>query len=262
MAVSPSESQVRLRTRVRALAGLTFFLAVLIAGGLITPAGAVRATQLGKTRDNAKPACPDNPNTTLIVECQITGQVTGYQRAVEGKANLFKAKSNGRIVAWSVDLSKPSKEERNIFGEAAMTDEFGKSPTAGIGIIRKKENRRFKLLRHSPILKVQSYYGETPTFTLDKPLRVQRGDIVALTTATWLPAFSFEGQPRDSVWVGSRPRKNCNVPDSVPPDDRLEYFFDHTRPHRKVGSERKYQCTYTKARLLYWAFLAPRGNRN
>jgi hypothetical protein len=256
MATSKPESA----TRLRALAGFTACLAALIAGGLISSAVAERAQQLGKTRDKARPACPDNPNTIEVNECQITGQVTGYQRAVDGKANLFKARSNGRIVAWSIDLSKPSKQERSIFGEAAMTDEFGKSPTAGIGIIRKKEDRRFKLLRHSPILKVQSYYGENPTFTLDKPLRIQKGDIVALTTATWLPAFAVKRQPRDTVWVGSRPRKNCEIPASVPQDERLEYFFAHTRPHTKAGTERKYQCTYEKARLLYWAYFSSRRN--
>jgi hypothetical protein len=260
MATSPLQSRTRRSKRSWALAGFTACLAALIAGALISSAVAERATQLGKTRDRAKPACPDNPNTKLVVECQITGQVTGYQRAVDGKANLFKAKTNGRIVAWSIDLAKPSQDEREIFGEAARTDEFGKSPTAGIAIIRKKDNRRFKLLRHSPILKVQSYYGENPTYTLDKPLRINKGDIVALTTATWLPAFAFKGQPRDSVWVASRPRKDCEIPSSVPQDERLEYFFAHTRPHRKVGSERKYQCTYSEARLLYWAYLAPRNN--
>ena len=59
--------------------------------------------------------------------------------------------------------------------------------------------------------------------------------------------------------MASRPRKNCEIPSSVPQDERLDYFFAHTRPHTKVGTERKYQCTYTEARLLYWAYLAPRN---
>jgi hypothetical protein len=257
--VTPPDTHSSNRTRPRLIIAAAGVLVVAIISGLAASAVAERATTLGKTKRTPNPACPDKKRTPEN-ECQITGQVTGYQRSVAGKSNLFKAKRNGKIVAWGVDLSRPSKSERNIFGRAAATDEFGKNPTAGIAILRKKDNRRFKLLRHSPILKVQSFYGENPTFTLRDPLRIRKGQIVALTTATWLPAFAFRGQGRDTVWVGSRPRKDCEIPSSVPQDKQLEYFFAHTRPHRKVGTERKYQCTYSQARLLYWAYLAPGGN--
>jgi hypothetical protein len=230
-------------------------LVALVAVGLAGSAGAERAKVLGKTKSNAKPACSGKKPQ----ECQITGQVTGYQRSVDGKANLFKAPGNGQIVAWSVDLAKPSKQERNIFGRAARTNEFGEAPTAGISILRKKGKRKFRLMRASPIVKVQSYYGEEPIFTLREPLRVKKGNIVALTTATWLPAFAFKGQGRDDKWVASRSKKNCEVPASVPEDQRLEYFFAHTKPHRNVGSDRKYACTYEEARLLYHAYFKP-GN--
>ena len=239
--------------RLRAVAASAAVLAVAVTAGLVTSAAAERAKVLGKTRDNPRPSCSEKSSS----ECQITGQVTGFQRSVDGKANLFKAPSDGKIVAWSVDLAKPSREERRIFGEAAATDEFGESPTAGISILRKKDNGEFRLQRASPILEVQAHYGEQPIFTLRNPLKINKGNIVALTTATWLPAFAFKGQSRDDVWVASRNRQNCEVPDSVPPDERLEYFFAHTRPHRDVGSERKYACEYDEARLLYWAYFSP-----
>jgi hypothetical protein len=256
--VTSRQSPLRSRiSRPRAVAGAALFLAAVIAAGVATQAIAVKATQLGKTRQNARPACSEKSTA----DCQITGQVTGFQRSVDGKANLFKAPRNGKIVGWSVDLAKPSKEERDIFGEAARTNEFGKAPTAGIGILRKKGNGKFRLQRSSPILRVQRYYGEQPIFTLRDPLKVKKGNIVALTTATWLPAFAFKGQGRDDVWVASRNRQNCEVPANVPADERLEYFFAHTKPHRKVGSERKYACEYDQARLLYWAYFAPNRNR-
>ncbi len=236
--------------RARAIAAAAAVLAATVAGGLAATAVGENAKELGKTRDNPRPSCSEQSSS----ECQITGQVTGFQRSVDGKANLFKAPSNGRIVAWSVDLAKPSKEEKNIFGEAAATNEFGESPTAGISILRKKGNGEFRLQRASPVLEVQSHYGERPIFTLRQPLKVNKGNIVALTTATWLPAFAFKGQSRDDVWVASRNRQNCEVPANVPADERLDYFFAHTKPHRNVGSERKYSCEYDQARLLYWAY--------
>lgn len=239
--------------RGRAIGIAVTVLALVITGALVSSAGAIRAKEMGKTKTNPKPACSEEPAS----ECQITGQVTGFQRAVRGKANLFKAPADGRIVAWSVHLASPSQEERDVFGEAAMTERYGKSPTAGIGILRKKQNRVFRLMRHSPILRVGSHYGTKPVFTLNRPLRIREGNIVALTTATWLPAFAVEGQRRKDVWVASRVRKNCEIPPDVPDDERLEWFFDHTRPHTKKKSDRKYACTYTNARLLYWAYFVP-----
>lgn len=237
--------------RLRAVAGAATVLAAVVAGGLAGSAGAVNATPLG-ARNNPPPACSEKSSD----DCQITGQVTGYQRSVRGEANPFKVGATGRIVAWSVDLARPSEEEREVFGEAARTDEFGRSPTAGVSILRKAEGegRQFKLVRASPILEVQSHYGTEPIFTLRNPLRVRRGDIVALTTATWLPAFAFKDQGAKDVWIASRRRANCEVPDSVPADERLEYFFAHTAPHRKVGSKRRYDCVYDSARLLYTAY--------
>jgi hypothetical protein len=240
--------------RARAVAGAVAVLAIAVGAGLVSTAGAERAKVLGKSKTTPRPNCSgDSPD-----ECQITGQVTGFQRAINGDANKFKAPAAGRIVAWSIDLAKPSKDERNIFGEAAKTNEFGTSPTAGVGILRKTGKSEFKLLRATPILEVQRYYGSQPIFTLEHSLRVRKGDIVALTTATWLPAFSIKHQGPDDVWVASRVKKNCEIPASVPAEDRLAYFFAHTRPHRDVGSTRKYQCAYDSARILYWAYFSPR----
>jgi len=234
--------------RLRTLAGGSVLLATVVAVGLVGSAGAERAKVLGKTRDNPKPACSKKDPG----ECQITGKVTGYQRSVDGKANRFKAPGNGQIVAWSVNLAKPSKQERSIFGEAAKTNAFGEAPTAGISILRKTGNRKFRLLRASPISRLQSYYGEEPIFTLHTPLRVKKGDIVALTSATWLPAFAVKGQTRDDVWVASRPKKKCGINRRD-----LEYYFKHSRAHRKVGTDRKYACAYNQARLLYHAYFKP-----
>ena len=229
-------------------------LAASVAAGLAGTANAERATVLGKSRSNPEPACSEKDGD----ECQITGQVTGFQRAIRGVPNVFKAPRHGRIVAWSVHLGRPSKEERNAFGEAAETGKYGESPTAGISILRKKRDGSFELMRASRILEVQSYYGQKPIFTLDPPLRIRKGQIVALTTATWLPAFAFAGQRPNDVWVASRRKKNCDPPDSVPREERLDYFFAHTSAHKRVGSSRRYECVYDSARLLYWAYFDPR----
>jgi hypothetical protein len=242
--ISRAEQTNSTRTRLAAAAAM---LVLALVAGLVASADAQKARIVGKTKGSPRPSCtPDG--------CQITGQVTGFQTHADGKKGLFRARRDGRIVAWSIHLGKPSKEDADAFGEAGGTEHFGGHPTAGIGILRKKSGRTFRLMRASPVLEVQRYYGEKPIFTLAKPLKVNKGNIVALTTSTWLPAFSVEGQGPNDTWVASRSKKNCDIT-----DQGLEYFFAHTKPHRKVGSDRKYACFYNSARYLYWAYFVPRN---
>jgi hypothetical protein len=250
--------------RTGRLLGALIVAVLTMAVGIQAAIGAQNAKMLGKTKGAPPPMCPETNQNP----CSVTGQVTGFQRSANGKDGLFKVRTTGKIVAWSVDLSDPSKEERETFGTASQTDAFGKAPTAGISIIRPTEGKKFKLKSHSPILSMRAFYGRRPTITLNDPLRVRQGDVVALTTATWLPAFSQIGQTSDDAWVASRKQEDwangerCDIPNSVPPEERLEYFFDHTSPHRTIDSERPYECVYRSARILYWAYFVPSGGDN
>ena len=248
----------RISPTVRALVALV--IASLCVGLGIQVAEGAKAKVLGRTKADPRPMCPaKEPANSVKDMCEVTGQVTGFQRSADGRKGLFKVRETGKIVAWSVDLANPSKSERETFGEAAATNRYGKAPTAGISIIRATSGSEFRLKKASPVLSMRSYYGRQPVITLDKPLRVRKGDVVALTTETWLPAFTRINQTNEDAWVASRNKKNCSVPDSVPPEQRLEYFFDHTSPHRKIDSERKYQCVYKGARILYWAYFVPKN---
>ena len=250
----PESNPERSRRRGRPLSVATVALAAVLALGIASTAGGARSVLLGKTKSSPEPNCSaDNSQ-----ECQITGQVTGFQQSADGRKGLFRVSQPGKIVAWSVHLASPSQEERDFFGEAAGTDEFGRAPTAGISVIRRKDKNTFKLIRATPILKVQRDYGSQPIYTLDHPLLMRKGDVAALTTPTWLPAFSIKGQTENDVWVASRPKKHCTIPPDIPPEEQVEWFFDHTKPHRKIGSERRYACSYDQARLLYWVWFVPK----
>ncbi len=257
-------------TRAALAAG---FLAALIGLTLVSGATGARSILLGKSTPTPKPNCP-TPNGQVSdpdASCQVSGHVTGFQRSTSGRKGLFRVREDGKIVAWSVDLSRPSKEERDALGEAAATKAHGKRPTASIAIISRRKNQRFKLVRRSPTVELHSYYGQRPVITLDKPLRVRKGQIVAITTPTWLPNFAARNVSNRNVWVGSRNqrdfpdpnpndsfRNECAIPDSVPDDEATKYFFNKSRPQTKVGGTRKYGCEYRGARLLYWAYLVPK----
>jgi len=255
---SPEQPTKPRSFRLRAVAAAVAILALVVAAS----AFAARADKLGKTKRTPQPNCPGE-------DCEVNGQVTGFQRSVDGQKGLFRARENGRIVAWGVDLSKPSKKERNFFGELSETNAFGEKPTAGISIISRAGNERYRLVRKSPIVPVNNYYGESPIFTLNDPLRIKKGQVVALTTISWLPNFASGGNiSRDNAWLGSRTHKHfprpsgggkkaCAIPSRVPPRRQPEYFFKHSSPQKKVGSERKYGCEYNRARLMYYAYFVP-----
>jgi hypothetical protein len=260
--VSPEHPVKKRSFRLRAVFGAAAVLAVVVAASAV----AERADVMGKTKRTPKPNCPGK-------SCEVNGQVTGFQRSVDGQKGLFRARKNGRIVAWGVDLSKPSKEERDFFGELSKTNAFGEKPTAGISILSRAGNARYRLVRKSPIVAMNSHYGESAIITLRNPLRIEKGQVVALTTISWLPNFasSIEGGrkiSRQNAWLGSRTHKDfprppgggkkaCAIPSRVPDNRAAKYFFKHSSPQKKVGSERKYGCEYTGARLMYYAYFVP-----
>jgi hypothetical protein len=261
--VTSPQNQVKRRSfRLRAIFGAAAVLALIVGASAV----AERADVMGKTKRTPKPNCPGDG-------CEVNGQVTGFQRTTDRERGLFKAPSNGRIVAWGVDLSKPSKKERNFFGKLAETNAFGERPTAGISILSRVGNQRYRLVRKSPVLAMSGYYGESPIITLRDPLRIKKDQIVALTTVSWLPNFasSIQGKrtvSRKNAWLGSRTHKDfprpagegkraCAVPARIPQEREAEYFFKHSSPQKKVGSERRYGCEYTGARLMYYAYFVP-----
>ncbi|HEY8465413.1 MAG TPA: hypothetical protein VIL04_01275 [Solirubrobacterales bacterium] len=255
--------------RLSALAGAICAFAIALLIGLAT-ADAAPVRILGQTERTPRPSCPtpQGNNVPSYKHCSAYGQVTGFQRNAGGRRGLYKVPRNGHIVAWSVRLSrKPDKEAFDIFTRFGGTERYGNGPTAGISVIRKVKNkkRKYRLKRRSPIVQLRHYYGKEPIFTLEKPLKVRAGDIVALTTPTWVSNFATKARGANrplsaqNVWVASRARKNCSIPSNVPPAQRPKWFFDHTSPHMKVGTERGYGCAYSRARILYRAWFVPAG---
>jgi len=225
--------------------GLLLALVVALGG---SPAGAADAkpTVIGKTETSPKPTCPTpkGDNVPADQACQAMGRVTGFQTSADGRRNPFKVRRQGTIVAWSVSVSKPNKEERTFFAEA-----LSKSgpPSARLSILKPKGEGRFKLVKQSPVVQLESVLGNKPVFTLTDPLRVRKGMIVALTTPTWISNLADAQARKSDLWRASREDGQC-----LSKQDLLQ----RSRPQQKVGGKRNYDCTYRGARLMYWAFLA------
>jgi hypothetical protein len=216
------------------------------------PAGAAdaKATVIGKTKSAPKPNCPtpEGDNVPADRACQAMGRVTGFQTSADGRRNPFKVRKPGTIVAWSVAVSKPDRKERNFFAEA-----LSKSgpPSARLSILKPKGKGRFKLVKQSPVVQLESVLGNRPVFTLTDPLRVRKGMVVALTTPTWISNLADYQAQNSDEWRASREQGQCGVGPGGEQD-----LLERSRPQQKVGGQRHYDCTYEGARLMYWAFLA------
>ncbi len=230
--------------RAALAAGLLALLAALCAVlviGAPDRAGAAKAKAIGETKDTPRPSCPGDP-------CEAIGSVTGFQQSADGEKGLFKISKDGQIVAWSVQLSKPDKSQRDFFGDFYRDNEFGTSPAARLAVLKPKGKSEFKLKNQSPALSLTPELGNSPVITLNSPIRVKKGDVIGITIPTWLPNFAVE-QSRGDYWRASRSPKKCTDEEDI----------RDSRPQTEVGKSRRYGCRYTTARLLYWAYMVKDG---
>ncbi len=204
-------------------------------------AWAAPAKTLGNTSRTPAPACPGDP-------CEAVGSVTGYQLVADGVRAPFKARENGWIVAWALDLSEPKNSQINFFGDFYQSATFGLTPTARISVIRRRDGRDYKLKGQSAVVPLTNMFGNRETFTLTDPLKMKKGDFVALTIPTWSPSFAVNLARGTNVWRASRVDGKCDGTENI----------ESGKPQQKVGSTRSYGCDYQAARLLYWAYYSPR----
>jgi hypothetical protein len=215
-------------------------LLCLLAGGTGV-AGATPAKSLGNTGRTPEPSCPKTP-------CEAVGSVTGFQMVADGTRAPFKAREDGFIVGWAVDLSDPNKSQTNFFADFYQSNAFGTTPTARIAVLKRKNERDYKLKAQSPVVTLGSVLGTKQTYTLTDPLKIRKGEFLALTIPTWAPSFAVNQSGPTNVWRSSRVEGKCSGTANIKAG----------KPQQKVGSERSYGCDYKTARLLYWGYYTPR----
>lgn len=238
------------RARALAAAVLACSLAALVAA--IWPGAAdsapARTIVLGKVDSVARPSCPGRIVNNVEVEpCRVEGHISGFQVMAGGVPNPYEVPFDGKIVAWSISLARPSrKDTAKTTDEVGFFNDFLGSPAkARIGVLRRLEGSkppRYKLLRQSPLEILNPYFGSTPIFALEHPLTVLRENVVALTVPTWAPMFAFN-VAEDNTWRGSRPSGKCSSRSDI----------QNGHPQQGVGKVKTYGCYYSAARLLYTA---------
>jgi hypothetical protein len=209
-----------------------------------------RVVVLGRTDSTPPPSCPGKiVNNVEVVPCRVEGHVTGFQAIAGGIPRPYEAPFDGKIVAWSITLSRPSRvDSAKTTDEVGFFNEFlGKPSQARIGVLRPVEGSKppqYTLVRQSPLQTLNRYFGSTVIFALDHPLSVLRGQVVALTIPTWAPMFAFNVED-DNTWRGSRKPDHCSSKEDI----------QGGHPQQGVGKTKTYGCYYSNARLLYTATL-------
>lgn len=212
-----------------------------------------RVVVLGKTAETPPASCPGKVvNNVEITPCRVEGHVSGFQAIADGVARPYEAPFDGKIVAWSITLAKPSTQEtKTTTDEVGFFNDFlGEPSRARIGVLRPVEDSkppRYTLVRQSPLETLNPYFGSTPVFALEHPLTVLKGQVVALTIPTWAPMFAFNVSD-ENTWRGSRKPEQCSSKEDI----------QNGNPQQGVGKTKVYGCYYSNARLLYTATVVKR----
>jgi hypothetical protein len=207
-------------------------LMAVVGGTLVvaTPAAAT-IVEVGHADPMAKPSCPSKP-------CLAIPRTTGYQAKVGTKRDVAVIPQDGRIVAWTISLSKPGKRQIAYF------EKMLRGPAmAQITILRPRRKLRSRVMGQGEMQQLEPFFGTTVQFALRRTLRVKKGWIVALTVPTWAPALAA-GLGDDTSWRASREKGTCDLP----PESRQT-------AQTKVNQLAQYYCLYQGARLTYSATL-------
>jgi hypothetical protein len=216
---------VTLRRTLFALAGAA---AALAAGPAVASAEII---EIGAAAPPSPPSCPARP-------CLAVSRTTGYQAKVGATRGLMTVPKTGRIVAWSIALGNPGREQTTFFNQR-----LGGESEAQLTILNPRRRLRSRAVAQGESEKLQRYFGSTVQFPLERSIRVRKGWLVALTVPTWAPALAV-GLGADTSWRASRGRGRC---------------ADTSNQTAQLGANQlaQYFCLYRTARLTYSATLIP-----
>jgi hypothetical protein len=210
----------------------------LVAALALPSSASARIVELGSVAEPVTPSCPADP-------CEAAVRVTALQGSMAGgRKNPYYIRRDGYIVAFTVTLAEPTAEQIDFFN-----DNFDSPAQVRLSVLRRGDTRRtrlnYRLVNQSEVFEVDSYFGSSPTFVLQEPLRVQKTNWIAITVPTWAPIFA-SNLSRSDWWRSSRAKGSCDPPRSL-----RQFALADLREVTVFG------CTYRGARLLYTATYVP-----
>src|SRR4051794_11318123 len=207
---------------------LTYVAALAATLAASAPASA-KIVEIGRT--DVAPACPATP-------CVAVSRTTGYQIKIADERNAFVVPEDGKIVAWTIALGKPTADQIAFFNKG-----LGGPPSARLSVLRQGATLYSRTVTQTPVQLLAPYLGQTVQFPLGRALNVKKGYVIALTVPTWAPALTPLLTDHSS-WRASRPKDKCHDTETQTAQMALDEVT-------------QYRCLY-KARLTYSATLITR----
>jgi hypothetical protein len=201
------------------------------------PARVIEIGLVAGEQELPAPSCPTRP-------CFAVSRTTGYQAKVGTHRGLMRVPAHGRIVAWTIRLSSPSRSQIRFFNRR-----LGGAASAGVTVLKRGKRLFGRVVGQSPLVELQPFFGQTVQFPLEQSIPARRGQLIALSVPTWAPALAT-GLGGDTSWRASRPAGECD--DTETQTAQLE-----------IRDLAQYRCLYQRVRLTYTATLItePRPNR-
>jgi hypothetical protein len=212
------------KTVLAVLGGLAFVPVAALSVALALP---TTVTEVGDSGGDVKPACPAPP-------CKAISRTTGYQAKVGDDRAVDVVKANGRIVAWTITLSKPGPTQTAYFNS-----KLGGEAKAQLTVLRPGNKLYARVITQGEPVKLQPYFGQKVTFPLRKSIPVKKGNIIGITVPTWAPALAVQ-LPGTTSWRASRDKGTCND------------FVTQTA-QTSTNNITRFYCLYRTARMAYSA---------
>lgn len=212
-------------------------LAAAIAA-LAVPAAAIgEVIETGGNPTNLVSACP--------ADCVVLAKVTGYQAKVGTTPSPMVVAKSGRIVAWTITLGKPNATQLKFFQDESSLGEAA----ANFTVLRPKKKLKSTVVQQGPSSVLTKYFGKAVTIPLTRTISVKKGDVIGLTTKSWIPVMAVN-QPNSTSWRASRGKGKC--------DDTSGKDYSQTKTGRTV----QYACLYRGVQLLYSVTIVPNPPKN
>jgi hypothetical protein len=211
-------------------------------GVLVPAAASAKTIELGSTSTAlVAPTCPPAPSACQI----ILTQVTALESIRDGVAYPTRVTKAGVIVAFTLGLSRLDPNDKKARKDISFLDsQHGGVPLAGITILRpvgKASQRRWQVTgQSSPLVHLIPYLGQVVQFPLAKPLPVEPGDAVAVTTPSWAPVLTLNQTTSKFAYRQSR-ATGCSGPPTTQSGQLL------------IGATATYGCDYPGTRIEYSA---------
>jgi hypothetical protein len=109
-------------------------ISVLSLGLMLAPSASARVVEIGDVGNDVNPSCPADP-------CEAAVRVTALQgRIAGGRTNPYYIRRDGYIVAFTVQLSRPTDEQIAFFN-----DNFGTPAQVRLSVLRQGRTRKTRL---------------------------------------------------------------------------------------------------------------------